>query len=201
MVEVERWWCVRVPWRVVCVLICISCPPSLASRRASKARCMFLSSVQSSRVESYRARGIYALAACVGPLVLSQSLWARGVMLSRALSYSCASSSRYVLSSSSSSSPAPAAIPRSFPLSLLRSFPLSLSPSFAPSLFPPFVLSVPRSLRPWLLPSSCLFLRRSFLVYFPLATSSYIAHYSIQSLRRVLRVSCRRRQNKKLHYQ
>ena len=65
MVEVEGRWYVRVPWWVVCVLICISCPPSLTSRRASRARCMFLSSVQSSRVESCRARGIYALAACV----------------------------------------------------------------------------------------------------------------------------------------
>lgn len=46
------------------ILTSLPCVP-----RASKARCMFLSSVQSSRVESCRVRGIYALAACAGPLV------------------------------------------------------------------------------------------------------------------------------------
>lgn len=141
----------------MCVLFCISCPPSLASRRASRTRCMFLSYVRFVRVESCRARGIYALTACVGRLVLSRSLWALcGVVLSRALSYSCASSSRYVLSLSSSSSPAPVAFPVP-----------SFCPFFVPSPFRyplprSFPLSSLRSFRPWLLPSSCLFLRRSF---------------------------------------
>lgn len=134
---------------------------------------------------------------------LSSSLGACGfccVVLSRALSYSCASSSRYVLSSSPSSSPAPAAFPvpslcPSFVPSPFRYPPPSLLPSFLPSFFPSLGISVLGSFPPRVSSSVAL----SF-VYFPLATSSYIAHYSIQSLRRVLRVSCRRRQNKKLHY-
>ena len=125
---------------------------------------------------------------------LSSSLGACGfccVVLSRALSYSCASSSRYVLSSSPSSSPAPAAFPvpslcPSFVPSPFRYPPPSLLPSFLPSFFPSLGISVLGSFPPRVSSSVALSLVYFHLLRPPISHTTASSRYVVSCAYRVV---------------